>query len=117
MRSAKGRGGHQSTKAYVSFFFCLVTKEIHLELLSDLTAATFIAAFKRFCSRRGNGTNFLGANAELKKSFRAIITACSTYIAESLAKDFTAWHFSPQFAPHLNGLAEALIGSAKNLIK
>ncbi|CAI6366874.1 unnamed protein product [Macrosiphum euphorbiae] len=66
-------GGTRSrvlTKAYVALFVCFSTRAIHLELVSDLTSVTFLAALRRFISRRGrpiqihsdNGTNFIGAN-------------------------------------------------------
>ncbi|GFW37752.1 integrase catalytic domain-containing protein [Trichonephila clavipes] len=41
-------------KVYVCIFICLVTKAIHLEIISDLTSQALIAALKRFISRRGN---------------------------------------------------------------
>ncbi|GFX76275.1 integrase catalytic domain-containing protein [Trichonephila clavipes] len=39
-------------KVYVCIFICLVTKAIHLEIISDLTSQALIAALKRFISRR-----------------------------------------------------------------
>ena len=50
-------------------------KSVHLELVSDLTTDTFIAALHRFIARRGypsliwsnHGTNFVGATRELKQ--------------------------------------------------
>ncbi|XP_043502762.1 uncharacterized protein LOC122524512 [Polistes fuscatus] len=56
-------------KAYMALFVCFSTRALHLELVSDLTDEAFIAALKRFISRRGkpndiysdNGRNFLGA--------------------------------------------------------
>lgn len=68
VRSTKGRG-HHSTNAYVALFVCRVTKAIHLEAISDLTSASFIAAYRRLTARRGlcsdlysdNGINFVRA--------------------------------------------------------
>ena len=62
-------------KAYVSVFVCFTTRVIHLELVSNLSTAAFIAAFRRFMARRGVpeeirsdcGTNFIGASKELKQ--------------------------------------------------
>jgi hypothetical protein len=44
--------GHRIYKAYVVFFVCFVTRALQLELDSDLTTSAFIAAFRRFKSRR-----------------------------------------------------------------
>ena len=48
-------------------------------MISNLTSEVFIAALKRFIARRGlidhlfsdNGTNFVGANRELKEFFKS----------------------------------------------
>lgn len=124
VRSAKGRGQH-SSKAYVSLFVCLVTKAIHLELVSDLSSAAFIASFRRFVSRRGkctdiysdNGTNFVGAFKELKYMHQGAMKGQLSEVIDALAQDGTLWHFSPPLSPHFNGLAEAGIKSTKNHLK
>jgi hypothetical protein len=62
-------------KVYVAIFVCLAVKAVHIELVSDLTSEAFIAALRRFIARRGlcstmysdNGTNFVGANNELRE--------------------------------------------------
>jgi hypothetical protein len=76
------------TKGYVCLFICLSVKAIDLESCSDISTANFLAAFRRFISRRSkckficsdNGTNFKGANNEMRKLY------------ELLNKDS---HFSP----------------------
>jgi ribose/xylose/arabinose/galactoside ABC-type transport system permease subunit len=68
-----------TTKCYVALFICMATKAIHVELVSKLTSEAFIAALKRFIATRGlivylysdNGTNFVGANRELKAFFKS----------------------------------------------
>lgn len=65
------------TKGYVCVFVCFTTKAIHLEATSDLSKQAFLAAFKRFVSRRGcplhlhsdNGTNFVEASKIIAKQF------------------------------------------------
>lgn len=55
----------------------MVIKAVHIEVVSDLTIAAFLAAFKRFVARRGlchtlysdNAMNFRGADAELRRLF------------------------------------------------
>lgn len=58
-------------KAYFAIFVCFSTKAIHLEVVIDLSSASFIAAFRRFIGRRGLvrdlysdcGSNFVGAKS------------------------------------------------------
>ncbi|XP_065095804.1 uncharacterized protein LOC135717606 [Ochlerotatus camptorhynchus] len=60
---------NRPVKIIVAVYVCLVTKAVHLELASDLSAQGFIATLKRFSSRRGkpeiimcdNGRNFFCA--------------------------------------------------------
>ncbi|XP_072375121.1 uncharacterized protein [Diabrotica undecimpunctata] len=58
-----------STKAYIALFVCFSVKAIHMELLSDLTTETFLAAFKRFISRRGKPLNVYCDNGSTFKVF------------------------------------------------
>ncbi|XP_060518951.1 uncharacterized protein LOC132697424 [Cylas formicarius] len=97
-------------KAYLALFICFSTKAVHLELVSDLSTSAFLAAFKRFVSRRGrcdnihsdNGTNFSGASKELNR------------LAETAANHhYIKWHFIPSSSPHFGGLWESNIKTVK----
>lgn len=109
-------------KAYIAVFVCLVSKAIHLELVSDLTTDAFIAAFRRFVARRGrcktimsdNGTNFVGAKRELK--FLEEIVK-SQYVTNKLAAEGTEWKLIPPRAPHFGGIWEAGVKAMKYHIK
>ena len=73
LRTSKGRG-QCSFKGYVAVFTCLVTRAVHLEIVSDYSTKTFLLAFRRFTARRGlcrriisdRGTTFQGASSELE---------------------------------------------------
>ena len=124
IRVSKGRG-NKSYKGYIALFVCLSTKAIHLELVSDLTAAAFLAAFKRFTSRRGmpsnvysdNGTNFVGARNELSKELQLAIQQASKNVADQAANNGINWHFIPPGSPHFGGIWEAGVKSAKRAFK
>uniref|UniRef100_A0ABD2W6C7 Integrase catalytic domain-containing protein n=1 Tax=Trichogramma kaykai TaxID=54128 RepID=A0ABD2W6C7_9HYME len=66
-----------TSKGYVAIFICLITLAVHIEIVSDLTADAFLAAYARFVARKGrpsiifsdNGTTFKGAARELKELF------------------------------------------------
>ena len=67
---------HIHDKSYICVFICMATKAVHLEVVRNLSAAGFLVALRCFIARRGcpetlvtdNGTNFRGAQKELKDS-------------------------------------------------
>ncbi|XP_047517776.1 uncharacterized protein LOC125057886 [Pieris napi] len=107
----KGRG-IKTNKAYAAIFVCMSTKAIHLELVGDMTSNSFIAAYRRFTSRRGKcahlwsdqGKNFVGANKELCKAWEDAKLQFDQEIIDSLANDGTQWHFIPAYSPNFGGL-------------
>ncbi|XP_039311166.1 uncharacterized protein LOC120359023 [Solenopsis invicta] len=82
LREGKRRNA-RNHKAYVAIFVCFTTKAVHVELVSDLTSDAFLAALKRFISRRGkpaqmnsdNGTAFVGAYNQLREFFEFLSKA------------------------------------------
>ena len=73
---SRGRGA-KTTRGYVLVFICLIIKDTHVEIASDLTTQAFLIAFARFTARRdrcatvfsNNSTTFKGAAAELRSLF------------------------------------------------
>ena len=119
MRTTKGRG-LKATKGYIALFICMVTKAIHIEIVSDYTSTTFLAALRRFIARRSkpkiifcdNGTTFKGAQSELRRLFDKT-SVLSVEISKVLAKEEIEWTFIPPKAPHFGGLWESNIKSMK----
>lgn len=124
IRFSPGRGS-KSYKGYICVLICMFSKAIHLEAVSDLSAQGFIAAFRRFVSRRGhcktlysdNGTNFVGASKELREMLNRSISQVPEEIGKLLANDGTTWTFIPPHAPNFGGLWEAGVRSTKTHLK
>ncbi|XP_066585627.1 uncharacterized protein [Prorops nasuta] len=120
---SKGRGA-KSTKGYVAIFICFTIKAVHMEVVSDMTTETFLAAFSRFTARRGlcstlysdNGTTFKGAASELKQLF-AQTSGFTQEIFPQLAAQGTEWKFIPPRAPHFGGLWEAAVRCFKHHLR
>ncbi|GFX57592.1 integrase catalytic domain-containing protein [Trichonephila clavipes] len=97
---------------------------VHIELVSDLTSQEFIAALKRFMSRRGkcaklfsdNGKNFVGASNEIKKLLE-IVRKPDEKLANYLAAEGIEWKFIPARSPNFGGLWEEAIKSCKYHLK
>ncbi|XP_022827101.1 uncharacterized protein LOC111356845 [Spodoptera litura] len=121
----KGRG-IKTDKGYVAVFICMVTKAIHLELVSDLTASAFIAALRRMSARRGvpghiysdQGTNFIGANKILKQEYAEISEILSSQeTLSNVAEMNIEWHFNAPSWPSAGGLWEAAVKSLKHHLR
>ncbi|XP_064625931.1 uncharacterized protein LOC135486763 [Lineus longissimus] len=125
LRIGRGRGC-KTEKAWIALFICLAVKAVHLELVCGLTTEAFLAAFRRFISRRGkpvtvfsdngsNDSNFRGGYREmrdLKKLYDS--RSHNETVAKALAEENISWQFSPPLGSHFGGLWEAGIKSVKH---
>ena len=110
------------SKAYMLIFVCMVTRAVHLELVTSANTAYFLSAFGRFTSRRGipkevysdNGASLVKAgkifNKEQQASHRQVIeNMCS--------ENQIVWHFIPPYSPSMGGRWEAQIRILKKHLK
>lgn len=102
------------------------TKAIHIEIVSDLSTPCFLNALKRFISRRGkskcifsdNGRNFIGAKNVLDDLGRFLERKeTQQEVQEFACNQSIEWKFIPPYSPHMGGIWESSIKSAKNLFK
>lgn len=100
----------------------MVTRATHIEVVPSLETDSFLLAFTRFTSRRGdptdcwsdNGTYFVAGDRELNQ---AISSWNQHKIAKELSRHHIQWHFNPPAAPHQGGVWESLVKCAKRALK
>ncbi|XP_075150659.1 uncharacterized protein LOC142224757 [Haematobia irritans] len=108
-------------KRYGCLFTCLTVRAIHIEVAHSLYTDSCILAIRNFISRRGiprefysdNGTNFIGAERELRQSLAEVDK-------DAFVRAFTSatckWNFNPPAAPHMGGAWERLVRSIKTVL-
>ncbi|XP_066914820.1 uncharacterized protein [Clytia hemisphaerica] len=104
-------------KRWGCIFTCLTTRAIHLEVAPSLESDDFINVLEHFICRRGSpklirsdcGTNFKGANNELKKELERM----DSKIDRSLRRQSIEWEFNPPESPHMGGVWERMVRSVK----
>ncbi|XP_022836774.1 uncharacterized protein LOC111364150, partial [Spodoptera litura] len=124
VKSNKGRG-IKTSKGYVALFVCMVTKAVHIELVSDLSSLSFLAALRRFSARRGtpkhiysdNGTNFVGANKILQEEQQHFENIFSDSFYKEIAELNIEWHWNCPSWPSAGGIWERSIRSLKQHMK
>lgn len=101
--------GRNLVKTYGVLFTCFTSRAVHLEVAHTLDTHSCINAVRRFICRRGpvssmrsdNGTNFIGANKELKQSLAALN---DEKIQGALIQEGIKWSFNTPAAPHQGGI-------------
>ncbi|XP_055622283.1 uncharacterized protein LOC129765871 [Toxorhynchites rutilus septentrionalis] len=116
----------QPIKGYVAVFVCLSIKAAHIELVGDLSTASFLAALRRFIARRGkprliecdNARNFRGASREVADLANQLRDQqLQNDVIRSCADDGIDFKFIPPRSPNFGGLWEAAIKSFKTHLK
>lgn len=112
------RRGAKTQKCWVAIFVCMCTRAVHLDLVTSLSSAAFIACYERFVATRGmctnlysdNGTSFVGAEKMMQEAFRN--WTCPENI-EILNHKGVTWTFMNPASPHQGGFYEAAVKSFK----
>ena len=112
--------GRKEHKRYGAIFTCLASRAVHLEVCNSLETDSFIQSLRRFIARRGpvtqlrcdNGTNFRGAEKELRKALNEM----DAELRERLLKMNIDWKFNPPASSHMGGVWERQIRSARKVL-
>ena len=113
--------GRSEVKRYGCIFTCMSTRAVHIEVAHSLDTDSFINALQRFIARRGkpshirsdNGTNFVGANNEMKS---AIKEWNKDKIHCHLLQQGIDWHFNTPTASHMGGTWERQVRTIRRLM-
>ena len=108
-----------SSKVWICLFTCLVTRAIHLDIVSDLSTTTFIRCLKRFAARRGLPRKFLSDNGTTFKAaakFLSVIFKDET-VQEHLVNQGIQWIFNIERAPWWGGVFERMVKSTKRCLR
>ena len=98
-----------------------MSRAVHIEVIEELSASSFINSLRRFISLRGpvklirsdRGTNFVGAVNEL--GLHTLMDEDGPVHNFLLDQDCT-WIFNPPFASHMGGSWERMIGIARRVL-
>ena len=111
--------GRSVLKRYGCLFTCTRVRAIHIEVLPSLESDSFLNGLLRFAARRGlpsevsdNGTNFVGAVADLKKEFGKL-DRCA--LVRGARRKSIKWTFNPPHAPHFGGFWERMVRTVRRV--
>nr|CAD2202351.1 unnamed protein product [Meloidogyne enterolobii] len=120
-------------KVWGTIFVCALSRNIHLELVTDASAEKFLLAFTRFVRRwrtprriiSDNGTNFVLGSKAIKKlqkeNAEENILWNKVYqdpeVQNNSNKNEIEWIFITPFAPWKGGMYERMIGTVKYHLK
>ena len=115
------RQGRAEVKRYGCLYTCFTTRAIHIEKVNSLETDTFINGLVRFVARRGypktirsdNGTNFVGAHAELTRELSRLNQNKVVAAARRRGID---WVFNPPHTSHQGGVWEQQIRTVRKVL-
>ncbi|XP_045493308.1 uncharacterized protein LOC123692589 [Colias croceus] len=124
VKASQGRSV-RTTKGYIVVFVCMVTKAIHLEIVSELTSSAFLSALRRMAARRGtpkhiysdNGTNFVKTNRIMSEEYEQLQSIFNNSFYREITDMKIEWHFNAPAWPTAGGLWERAVRSVKYHLK
>ena len=114
--------GRSMKKRYGVIFTCMSSRAIHIEIAESLDTSSCINTIRRFISRKGpvreiisdNGTNFVGANRELRDTIKELSLP---EIYKFAANHNITWKFNTPAASHHGGAWERQIRTIRKTFK
>eukprot|EP00794_Sanderia_malayensis_P012189 gene12189-biopygen9725 len=107
------------SKVYICLFSCCLTRALHLEIVNDLTAVSFLNCLRRFCARRGTPSIINSDNAKTFKSIASFLKKMGTDegVTGSLGYRGIEWKFNLAVSPWQGGHFERMVRSVKRCLR
>ena len=110
--------GKKLTKAYICLFTCAVSRGIHVEFISSMSAACFLLALKRFVGRRGAPFLIYSDNFS---TFKRMKKELNNVINDDIVQKYSqskrvTWKFSVVNFPQTNGFTEICVKLVKKAL-
>ena len=109
----------KTKKIWICLYTCCVTRAVHLDIVPDMSAATFIRSMKRFCARRGLLRMFISDNAKTFKAASRVIADVSSHkeVQLHLERHCVEWRYNLEKAPWWGGLFERMVRMTKRCLR
>lgn len=120
-RALRREGRQKASEEIRLIFTCLASRAIHIEALDDLSTDSFISGLRCLIALRGvvrlvrcdRGTNFVGADNELKRAMKELDSKSITAKMLSAQCEF---QFNPPSSSHMGGVWERQIRTVRNVL-
>ena len=118
------KDGRKEVKKYGALYTCLSSRAIHVEVVHSMSTYSFIMSLKRFTGRRGNvrmirsdnGSNLVGASAELIRAFQEMDHIKITYFLEENGGEWIHLKKNTPLSSNMGGVWERQIRSARAVL-
>ena len=119
----RNKKDNSQSKVWGCLFTCLSTRAVHLELVEDMTAETFLNCLRRFIARRGKPKMLYSDNAKqfilTEKMLHAhwLGLGVDPSVQSYLSNEGISWKFIVELAPWMGGFYERLVQIVKRSLK
>ncbi|XP_066928731.1 uncharacterized protein [Clytia hemisphaerica] len=112
-------------KRWGVIYTCLSSRSAHIESVVSMNTDSFILCLRRFICRRGsirmlrsdNGSNFVGAQSELKELFKSLDhDKIKAFLRDEFDADYVVWERNPPYSSHFGGVWERQIRSIRAVL-
>ncbi len=122
IKGRKTRANPGGDKRWIVMYTSMPVRGIHMEVIENMEADSFISSLSRLESNRGVvedmysdcGTNFVGAEREMRESLDKLKEDLD--VQEALRVKGINWHFNPPTAHHMGGSWERMIRTARKVL-